>query len=245
MARVDMERIGGLYWVRKTNGRLTYTDRRRLLGKLARESLTTIMRMLPRPTPTIDDAEFDPPDSRVAREAEQTLDSLGPDYDAIVGHSYRAWMFGLALAHLDDSKSQLDPESFYCAALLHDYGLISSTTGQDFTRAGSDQAITCATAAGRSNGWAETVADAICVHATPGVSIDHDGALGYYVQWGSIVDIRGIRRWQIAPHNLATILRLHPRGDGFEQTLNLMVRSEADAVPSGRFAWLVQWHLMG
>lgn len=239
-----MQRLGGLYWVRKTNGGLSTLDRWRLGGKVAASvPKTLVKRFLPRATPTIDDAAFVPPDSALAHQAEEALRELGSGNDAIVGHSYRAWMFGLALAYLDKAQSMLDPESFYCAALLHDLGLMSPTPGRDFTLAGADRAIACAAAAGLSLDRAEAIADAIAVHPTPGISANRDGALGYYLQWGSIIDVGGSRA-QIAPRNLDYILRLHPPGDTFNQTLSGMVRREASAVPAGRFALLVKYHAM-
>ena len=36
-------------------------------------------------------------------------------------------------------------------------------------------------------------ADAITVHATPGVTVERDGALGVYVQAGAMFDLTGLR----------------------------------------------------
>lgn len=242
--RIDPKRLGGFDWVRKTNGSITGADRWRLWIKLAEGTPATLKRFVPRASPTIGAAAFTPPKSRLADQAKEALTDLGPGHDAIIGHSHRAWMFGLALAHLDNAQSQLDPEEFYCAALLHDVGLITPTAGQDFTRASSDCAIACAERAGISPDRAQTIGDAICVHATPGVSITRDAALGYYLQWGSIVDISGFGRWQIAPRDVDTILSLHPPGDHFNEAISGMVQKEAEAVPDGRFAWLVRHHLL-
>ena len=60
----------------------------------------------------------------------------------IAGHSYRTWMFGLALAALD--RAEIDRELFYCAALLHDYGIAEPTPGRDFTLGGADRLLACA-----------------------------------------------------------------------------------------------------
>ena len=109
-------------------------------------------------------------------------------------------MFGLALAALDGSDP--DPELFYCAALLHDHGIAEPTPGRDFTLGGADRALACASAAGAGGGRAaRQIADAICVHTTPGVRIDRDGPLGCYVQWGAMTDVAGLRLWDIAPAN--------------------------------------------
>ena len=79
---------------------------------------------------------------------------------------------------------------------------------------------------------AELLADAICVHTTPGVSLDRDGALGCYLQWGAMVDGAGLRAWDVAPANVAEVLRRYPRVD-FKRELIELMRAEAAAVPGG------------
>jgi hypothetical protein len=86
---------------------------------------------------------------------------------------------------------------------------------------------------------AELLADAICVHATPGVSIEHDGTLACYLQWGAMVDGAGLRIWEIAPVNVSEVVRRYPRVDFKRQLVELM-RAEAAAVPGGRFGLLVR-----
>jgi hypothetical protein len=242
MSQLDMERVGGLYWARRTGGCLTPSERRRLLCTLAKgqwQNLVGYLRLAVGQIPTaateVDVRAFEPPDSRLAREAEQACaEQPGP----IVGHSYRTWMFGLALAALD-RRIELDRESFYCAALLHDYGLTSPTPGRDFTLRSAERATACATAAGLLAESAEVIADAICAHPTPGVSLDRDGALACYLQWGAMVDVGGLLLCDIAPNNREEILRRHPRGEAFKETLAAMIRAEARAVTDGRFALLV------
>jgi hypothetical protein len=102
-------------------------------------------------------------------------------------------MYGRALAALDGA--QLDPELFYCAALIHDYGISPPVADRDFTLGGADRALACAAAAAVADRDGEAMADAICVHPTPGVTVDRDGPLGCYVQWGAMVDGAGLRIW--------------------------------------------------
>lgn len=189
---------------------------------------------LPPGASDIDVKMFQPPDSRLARGAEQ---ACAEQPAAIIAHSYRTWLFGRALAALD--RSELDLELFYCAALIHDHGIAEPTPGRDFTLASADRALAAADAAGAPDDRAELLADAICVHATPGVSIDTDGALGCYLQWGAMVDGAGLRVCDVAPANVREVLRRHPRADFKRQLLGLM-RAEAAAVPSGRFALLTR-----
>jgi hypothetical protein len=147
-------------------------------------------------------------------------------------------MFGLALAALDGAGP--DPELFYCASLLHDLGLASPVPGRDFTLGGAERAVSCAESAGAGADAGEAIADAICAHATPGVRPDRDGELGCYVQWGAMVDVAGLRLWDISPANREETLRRHPREPAFKRELTEAVRAEASAVPGGRFALLTR-----
>lgn len=241
-AAPDPNRLGGLAWTRRTQGRLTRAERRRLLGALATAQVENaagrVRLALGRRNPRaseVDVANFTPPDSRLAREAEIACDEQP---SSIAAHSYRTWMYGLALAAVD--RAQLDRELFYCAALVHDYGIAPPVSGRDFTLGGADRALACAAAAERADGEAEQMADAICVHTTPGVTVDRDGAIGCYVQWGAMVDGAGLRLWDVSRANAETVLRDHPRGAGFKGELAALLRAEARAVPGGRFALLAR-----
>ncbi len=240
-ASPDIQRLGGLGWVRRTGGRLTSAERRRLLAAIAlgqwENALGRAKLALGRLPPGAADVDLDTfsaPDSSFAREAEQACVEQPA---AIVGHSYRTWLFGRALAAVD--RSDLDVELFYCGALLHDHGITQPTPDRDFTLASAERTLTCAGAADVPANRAELLADAICVHTTPGVSLEKDGALGCYLQWGAMVDGAGLRAWDVAPANIAETLRRHPRVD-FKRELVAMMRAEAAAVPKGRFGLLIR-----
>ncbi len=237
----DPDRLGGLGWARRTGGTLTARERRRLLAAIALgqwENLVGRAKLalgrLPPRASEIDVKTFEAPDSRLAREAEQACTEQPA---AIAGHSYRTWLFGRALAGLD--ASELDVELFYCAALVHDHGIAQPTPGRDFTLASAERVLACASAAGVADARAKLLADAVCVHTTPGVSLDADGPLGCYLQWGAMVDGAGLRMWDVSPANVGEVLRRYPRVD-FKRRLIELVRAEAAAVPAGRFGLLVR-----
>jgi hypothetical protein len=237
----DPQRLGGLGWARRTGGRLSSRDRRRLLAAIALGQWENIagraklaLGRLPAGAESVDLSTFEAPDSLFAQEAEQACAELPA---ALVGHSYRTWLFGRALAAVD--RRELDVELFYCGALLHDHGIAQPTPGRDFTLASAERTLACATAADVAAERADALADAICVHATPGVEVDRDGELGCYLQWGAMVDVAGLRIWDVAPANVSEILRRYPRVD-FKRQLVAMMRAEAAAVPQGRFGLLVR-----
>jgi hypothetical protein len=237
----DPERVGGLAWTRRTNGGLTGAERRRLilaivLGQwdyvLGRAKL--VLGRVPDRAAAIDVAAFSPPDTALAREAEAACSEQPV---SIVGHSYRTWLFGKALAALD--RVELDAEQFYCASLVHDYGIAEVVSGQDFTVRSADCALGRVGRAGAEASVGQAIADAICVHPTPGITVARDGAVGCYVQAGTMVDV-GLRLGDVAPNNREAILARYPRGAGFKGAFAAMIRNEAHAVPGGRFALLTR-----
>jgi hypothetical protein len=237
----DPQRLGGLAWVRRTGGRLSRAERRRLVAAIAVGQwenavgrVKLALGQIPDAAARVDLDTFQVPDSKFAREAEEACAELPPTLE---GHSYRTWLFGWALATVD--QNTMDDELFYCGALLHDYGITSPTADRDFTLGSVDRLLSCATAAQVAQERAELLADGICVHTTPGVKVETDGAIGCYLQWGAMVDGAGLRVWDVAPDNVQEVLRRYPRGD-FKRELADMMRAEAAAVPAGRFRLLVR-----
>jgi hypothetical protein len=241
MTAPDPQRLGGLDWASRTGGRLSRPERRRLLAAIALGQWENVigraklaLGRLPAAAAHVDLDTFQVPDSRFAREAEQACAELPA---GLRGHSYRTWLFGRALAVVDDST--LDDELFYCGSLLHDYGIVTPTVNRDFTLGSVERLRSCADAAGVADDRADLLADGICVHTTPGIKVETDGATGCYLQWGAMVDGAGLRIWDIAPGNVQEVLRRYPRGD-FKRELLDMIRAEAAAVPRGRFRLLAR-----
>lgn len=237
MSTPDPNRIGGLAWARRTRGTLTGAERRQLIAAIAATQvvnavgrLKLALGKLPDGAGDIDVRDFEAPDSRLAREAEA---ACAEQSDLLAAHSYRTWLWGMALATLD--RESLDRELFYCAALVHDWGAMVTVPGEDFTIRGAERALACAQAAGIEPVRADLIADGICCHTTPGATVKRDGAIAYYTQYGAMVDGAGLRAWDIAPHNIEETLRRHPRGPGFKRGLSDIITAEAHAVPKGRF----------
>ena len=235
--------VGTYQWV-SSGGHLSAGDRLRLfrgLAGTARDSLRDIWKLWASSTPQsvaqIDSAMFNPPDSRLARKAEEAWQEQRSP--TIRGHALRSWMYGQALAAIDGSD--VDREAFYCAALLHDYGLDRGPIpGVDFTLIGADRARRVLARAELPDdivvGRQGAVADAICLHATAGISVAPETALAYYVMVGSMADAAALRRWHVGVQAIKEIHSRAPTGGGFKSCLNRRIWHEAFAVPAGRFA---------
>jgi hypothetical protein len=232
----DPDRVGTFGWTVRSGGRLSRRERAHALAQIAILNLQAVRGFAQlargrraRGADAIDVDLFIPPDSRLAREAEE---ACAEQSAGIAAHSYRTWTFGHALAQLDGAA--LDPELFYCAALIHDWGIGSITKGQDFTIRGAERAIQCARDAGLPQDAALTLADAVTIAANPGMDLAVDG-IGAYVAAGAMVD-GGLRLWDISRENVDRVLAKHPRGEGFKRELAGLIRAEARAVPGSRFA---------
>ena len=235
-ARPDPNRIGGLEWTRRTNGLLSRRERLQLLGSVATTQrdyfLHRLRRERPSATPRPGEREIRPPDSRFAREVETAAAEQDP---VILTHSYRSWIFGRALADVDGSD--VDEEMLFAGALLHDHGIEPVVPGEDFTLRSAQRATECAGAAELDDERTTTLADAITVHTTPGITVERDGALGYYIQNGALVDIAGNRIWDLSARLIDDTLARYDR-QGFTRGLGGHFTKEAKAVRGGRFSML-------
>jgi hypothetical protein len=181
---------------------------------------------------SIEFADLRPPDSAFARAAEE---ACAEQPASVQGHGYRSWAFGSGLATLD--RTEIDPELFYVACLLHDHGLTHPVAGQDFTLRSAERAERCAREADVSAEAATAIGDAITIHSTPGIEPQTDGALGFYVQNGALFDLAGGRADELTRDYREATIAAYPR-EGVTAEIGAMVKAEARANPAGRFALL-------
>lgn len=234
--RPDPNRIGGFEWTQRTKGQLTRRERLQLLGSVVTSQRDFFMHRLRRDRPSATarpgEREIRPPDSRFAREVEA---AAAEQNTVIRTHSYRSWIFGRALADVDGIA--VDEELLFAGTLLHDHGIDPVVPGEDFTLRSARRATECAKAAGMDHQRAASLADAITVHTTPGITIERDGALGYYIQNGALVDIAGNRIWDLSTTLIDDTLARYDRR-GFTRGLGGHFTAEAKAVRGGRFSML-------
>ena len=232
----DPQRLGGLEWTRRTRGILTRRERLRLLGAVVAAQRSYLVHRLrrdgPRAVPRTADRDVLPPDGPFAREVEA---AAAEQSDVIRRHGYRTWVFARALADIDGLE--VDEELLFAGCLLHDHGLEPSVPGEDFTLRSARRAAACATAAGVGDDRVTALADALTVHTTPGITVERDGALGCSIQSGAMVDIMGLRVWDLSAHRVDDTLARYPRG-GFVRGLGGGFVAEAEALPGGRFGLL-------
>ncbi len=236
--------LGGLAWARLTHGNLSPGERRRLLTPLlqttARYAAGRLRMALGLHRPPRGGLDLDTlrwPDSAIARAAEEACyRELTPP---LINHSYRTYVFALALAALDGAR--VDQEALYASALLHDLGLAEPVQQHCFAARGAEQAEAIALSAGADPVQAVRLAEIIVGHITPGFGGDLE-PMSALLASGALVDIIGLRLWDCDPRLVRQLLQRYPRL-GFKRVLRQHWRREAAAVPAGRAALIerVAW----
>jgi hypothetical protein len=229
--------VGSVDWAGASAGNLTTRERLAFLGPIARTTAAYVAGRLRlalgrRGSGRLDLERLVLPDSKLARLAEQECrETLSP---TMMNHSYRTIVFGLALADLD--HPQLDAEQLYVASLLHDIELERPQAGFCFAVRGGHRARELCERAGVDDTTAWTVSEAITAHITPGVDPEL-GPLAPAIAGGAMVDLLGMRLWDLDQGFVDAVIARHPRL-GCTKHLAACWRAEASAVPQGRAAAL-------
>lgn len=234
-----MPTIGSITWTERTGGVLTARECASLAMPLLRSELRITAGLLALLTrrhagrrSVVDPASLTPPDSAIAREAEEAAaDLLSP---AVLNHSRRTFAWGAAIAALQ--RVAYDRELLYVAALLHDTGLPSPVPHVDFTVRSAQIARELLHRHGVPADRRELVANAIALHHTPGVDRSFGGE-AFLLSAGAGVDVFGLRSDELPDAIRRAVVRDFPRL-GFKREFPGLWRTEAGRVPHGR-AWFL------
>jgi predicted HD phosphohydrolase len=149
------------------------------------------------------------PDSRLARRAEELLQTSSPAF--LTNHCFRSHAWSVALGERDGVR--FDAELLYVAALLHDLGLVSRfDTGRCFEEDGASSAAVLATEEGWSSEQCEALAEAIRLHVAVEVTLA-DGPEAYLLWHATGLDVVGHRHDEIAPQAVDEVIAKYPRLD--------------------------------
>jgi HD domain len=231
--------IGTLAWSDRNGGRLTISERLRLLSQGLADQIGAMApwhrRRAGLDREALSGVELPnrPPDSEDAREAEalcRELSSL-----SLLNHCLRVYAWGALLGQRDGLA--WDPELLYVAVMLHDLGLTPRHFGADPTS--RCFAVDGARAAARfaaERGWGEKrrrgVAEAICMHLNVRVGLEH-GPEAHLLARGAGYDVLG-RGFRALPEpTREAVLERHPRL-GFKREINRLMREQAGARPDSR-----------
>jgi hypothetical protein len=182
---------------------------------------------------TIEPASLAPPDSSLARDAQEAAeDLLSP---VLRNHSHRAYAWAAAIAARRGIS--FERELLYLAAMLHDTGLPSPVPHVDFTVRSAALAREFADRHGVSADRREVITNAIAMHHSPGVGLDA-GPEAFLMSAGAAVDVFGSRSSEIPDAVRKRVVEQFPRL-GFKREFAALWRVEAEQVPRGR-AWFLR-----
>ena len=233
------EPLGSIGWTERTGGVLTTRECVTLTGPLLRGELGILAGLLAMALrvhsgrrATIDPDGLAPPDSSLAREAQEAAEDLLTP--VLRNHSHRAYAWASALAARDGIA--FDPELLYLAAMFHDTGLPTPVAHVDFTVRSAALARAFADRHALPDDRREVVANAIALHHSPGIGLDA-GPEAYLMSAGAGVDVFGLRSNEIPDDVRRRVVEQFPRL-GFKREFAALWREEARRVPRGR-AWFL------
>jgi hypothetical protein len=160
------------------------------------------------------------PDTALCNAAVDLLESSSPQF--LCTHCLRTYIFG-SLAVRSLGRSVADEEAAFCAALLHDLGLIPSYRRDNrFEIDGADAARDFCTKHHVSPERADLVWRAIALHTSPGIATRLADEIAL-VHLGAGLDFLGLGLDQVPPQVLEEILEQYPRMKFKSEFRNLLV----------------------
>lgn len=207
--------IGTIEWARRTNGILGRGERARFVAATVLGTARVMPRLLRSAVGTSraaggggpDPSELTPPDTPFARELLEACAELDP---MIVEHGYRSYLFGRALGAVEGVDC--DPEALFAATMLHDHAFMAMDTLEDrcFTVASAAIAEQLLESSPLSAAERHAVLDAITLHLNPAVPSEQ-GAVQHLAHDGILLDVLGVRRWDLDRGGVRRIFERHPR----------------------------------
>jgi HD domain-containing protein len=160
------------------------------------------------------------PDTTLCNAAVDLLESSSPQF--LCTHCLRTYIFG-SLAVKGLGRPVADEEAAFCAALLHDLGLVPLYRRDNrFEIDGADAARDFCTKHQVSPERADLVWRAIALHTSPGIATRMAGEI-MLVHLGAGLDFLGLGLDQVPPPVLEEILEQYPRMKFKSEFRNLLV----------------------
>jgi predicted HD phosphohydrolase len=232
--------VGSLEWARRTHGRLSARDRAELIAQgVRRQARSMIPRLGSRAAAALDVDGYRPPDTAVAREAEERCREASSP--AIEAHCYRTHLWGVVIGR--EEGVGCDEEVLYVASLTHDLGLTEAYRGHDPEAAcfALDSASACGELIDRHSWDRERSAaarEAITLHLNAHVA-PSDGPEAYLLQLGAALDVTGYRFGDVERATRAAVLAKHPR-QGMKDEFKRLMDEELVRHPDSRPAFFTK-----
>jgi hypothetical protein len=229
--------VGSSKWLAKTSGILDPVMKIRyqlaVLFATGVEAPRTLVGRFRRHNLGPDPSDVEIPETEYAK---QLTEACADVPQMVREHGYRSYIFASALGALEGVD--YDKEALFSATMLHAHAFSRAATLEDacFTAASVDFASSFLHDSPFDERVKGHIADAIGMHLNPAVGPPL-GALQHLTHDGILLDMLGVRAWELDREGLEHVLEAHPR-------FGLTVRADADLrehsklVPNGRVAGL-------
>jgi hypothetical protein len=203
--------IGTIEWSRRTNGILGRGEKARFLAAVVLQTSRVLPKVLAyragRHGSGPDPSQLTPPDSPFAQEVVEACRELEP---TVVEHSYRSYIFGRALGLAEGIEC--DEEALFAATMFHDlaFPAMGSLTDKCFTLAGAEGAEPVLAGSSMPASTQSDVLEAITLHLNPAVPREQ-GAVQHLTHDGVLLDVLGVRAWELDPEGVQRVAQDHPR----------------------------------
>jgi hypothetical protein len=203
--------IGTIEWNRRTRGILGRGERARYTAAVVLATSKALPRLLATRSggrsSGPDPSQLTPPDTPFAKEVVDACAELGP---MVIEHSYRSYIFGRALG--EGGGVECDEEALFAATMFHDFAFpkMESLSDRCFTLAAAEDVEGLLQSSPLSEDSRHDVLDAICLHINPAVSPER-GAVQHLTHDGVIVDVIGLRNWELDRAGIERVFERHPR----------------------------------
>jgi HD superfamily phosphodiesterase len=176
-----------------------------------------------------------PPDSRLAREAEELCRELSSP--SMLNHCLRVYVWAWLLGSRD--RLRWDDELLFVASALHDLGLTDDYAARGgapcFAVQGGVAARDWSCEHGCEQARARAIADAISLHINPRVRV-REGVEAHLLTAGAAFDVIGARYRELGRPLVSATVERHPRLD-FKREMDERSRAAARRGPRTRVAF--------
>jgi hypothetical protein len=229
--------VGSLAWSKETKGVLTFGERLRfrvaVLSATALEAPRTLVGRFRRRRLGPDPSDVRLPETPFATKIMKLCADLEP---MVLEHGYRSYIFARTLGALEGLAC--DEEALFAATMLHAYAFSRLDAIRDacFTSVSIDLAEPALRDAPFPEDVKRDLLESISLQLNPAVGPPL-GALQHLTHDGILLDILGVRAWELDREGLERVVRAHPR-HGLTVRSDIDLSEHARRVPNGRVAAL-------
>jgi len=206
--------IGTLDWSRRTNGVLQGSERSRFVAAVvattARVGPRLLLARAGRRGGGPDPSAVEPPRTAFTAAVLSACEGLDP---MVVEHGFRSYLYARALGLVDGVTTDGDvDEALFAACILHDHGFdrVETLTDRCFTLASVEAAEGVLAGSLLPPPLRHSVLEAMTLHLNPAVPRSQ-GDLQHLVHDGILLDVLGVRSWELDPDGVVQVQRRHPR----------------------------------